>query len=72
LEGSALGLRGVTLRRACRIGGGVTLLPGVSIGREAMVAAGSLVRSDVAAQALVMGRPARVVRELLPTVVESA
>jgi len=71
-ETSALGPRGVTLRRACRIAGGVTLLPGVSIGGEAMVAAGSLVTRDVAAHALVMGRPARLVRELLPTLVEPA
>ncbi len=41
------------------IGAGSVVLPGVSIGRWAMVAAGSLVSRDVPDQALVMGRPAR-------------
>ena len=33
-------LRGATLRRACRVGGGAVLLPGVEVGEEAFVAAG--------------------------------
>ena len=57
-------LRGATLRRACRIGGGAVLTPGVEIGEEAFVAAGALVTSDVPARAVVMGRPARVVRDV--------
>lgn len=59
-------LRGVTLRRGCRIGGGAVLLPGVEIGEEGFVAAGSVVTRDVAAGMLVMGSPARVVREVPP------
>jgi acetyltransferase-like isoleucine patch superfamily enzyme len=57
-------LRGATLRRACRVGAGSLLLPGVEIGEEAFVAAGSLVTRDVPARATVMGRPARYVREV--------
>ena len=57
-------LRGATLRRACRVGGGAILLPGVEIGEEAFVAAGALVTRDVPARALVMGMPARFVREV--------
>jgi acetyltransferase-like isoleucine patch superfamily enzyme len=57
-------LRGATLRRACRIGGGAVLTPGVEIGEEAFVAAGALVISDVPARAVVMGAPARVVRDV--------
>ena len=57
-------LLGATLRRACRIGGGAVLTPGVEIGEEAFVAAGALVTSDVPARAVVMGAPARVVREV--------
>jgi acetyltransferase-like isoleucine patch superfamily enzyme len=57
-------LRGATLRRACRIGGGVVLTPGVEVGEEAFVAAGALVTRDIPARAVVMGVPARVVREV--------
>ena len=57
-------LRGATLRRACRIGGGTVLTPGVEIGEEAFVAAGALVTRDVAPRALVMGVPARHVRDV--------
>jgi acetyltransferase-like isoleucine patch superfamily enzyme len=57
-------LRGPTLRRACRVGGGATLVPGVEIGEEAFVAAGAVVTADVPSRALVMGVPARVVRQV--------
>ena len=57
-------LRGATLRRACRIGGGVVLCPGVEVGEEAFVAAGAVVVADVAPRAVVMGVPARQVREV--------
>jgi acetyltransferase-like isoleucine patch superfamily enzyme len=57
-------LRGATLRRACRVGGGAVLTPGVEVGEEAFVAAGALVTRDVPARAVVMGVPARVVREV--------
>jgi UDP-2-acetamido-3-amino-2,3-dideoxy-glucuronate N-acetyltransferase len=57
-------LRGATLRRACRIGGGAVLTPGIEIGEEAFVAAGALVTHNVAARVVVMGAPARVVRDV--------
>jgi acetyltransferase-like isoleucine patch superfamily enzyme len=57
-------LRGATLRRACRIGGGVVLTPGVEVGEEAFVAAGAVVTRDVPARAVAMGVPARIVREV--------
>ena len=57
-------LRGPVLRRACRIGGGVTLCPGVEIGEEAFIAAGAVVTRDVPARGVAMGVPARVVREV--------
>jgi UDP-3-O-[3-hydroxymyristoyl] glucosamine N-acyltransferase len=53
-------LRGPTLRRACRVGGGVLLAPGVEVGEEAFVAAGAVVARDVPPRAVVMGVPARV------------
>jgi acetyltransferase-like isoleucine patch superfamily enzyme len=57
-------LRGPVLRRACRVGGGVTLTPGVIIGEEAFVAAGAVVTRDVAPRTVVMGVPAREVRRV--------
>jgi acetyltransferase-like isoleucine patch superfamily enzyme len=57
-------LRGPILRRACRVGGGATLCPGVEIGEEAFIAAGAVVTRDVAPRGVAMGVPARVVREV--------
>jgi len=57
-------LEGVVLRRACRIGGGAVLLPGIEVGEEAFVAAGAVVTRDVAPRSLVMGVPAKAVREV--------
>jgi UDP-2-acetamido-3-amino-2,3-dideoxy-glucuronate N-acetyltransferase len=63
-RGPGVELRGAVLRRACRIGAGAVLLPGVEVGEEAFVAAGAVVTADVPARAVVMGVPARVVREV--------
>jgi acetyltransferase-like isoleucine patch superfamily enzyme len=56
-------LRPPVLRRRCKVGGGAVLTPGVEIGEEAFVAAGAVVTRDVPPGALVMGVPARVVRQ---------
>ena len=63
-HGSDSPLRGATFRRACRVGGGAVIVPGVEIGEEAFVAAGAVVTQDVPARAVVMGVPARFVREV--------
>jgi acetyltransferase-like isoleucine patch superfamily enzyme len=59
-----VGPQGAVLRRACRVGAGVVFTPGVEVGEEAFVAAGAVVTKDVPARAVVMGVPARVVREV--------
>ena len=48
-----------TLKRGCTIGANATIVCGVTIGRYAFVAAGSVVTKDVPDYALVMGNPAR-------------
>lgn len=44
------------------IGANVTILPGITIGDDAVIAAASVVTKDVPAKALVVGSPARVIR----------
>jgi acetyltransferase-like isoleucine patch superfamily enzyme len=52
-------VRGVQVEEGASIGGGCTILPGIRIGRFAMVGAGSVVTHDVPAHGLVFGNPAR-------------
>ena len=53
------GWRATLVRRGATVGANATVLPGLTIGRWAMVGAGSVVTADVAAHALVVGNPAR-------------
>ena len=55
-------VRGPTIRRGARVGGGAILLPGIEIGEEAFVGAGAVVTKNVEARMLVVGNPARVLR----------
>jgi acetyltransferase-like isoleucine patch superfamily enzyme len=57
-------VKGPTIRRGARVGGGAILCPGVEIGEEAFVGAGAVVVRDVAPRSLVVGNPARVLREV--------
>jgi UDP-3-O-[3-hydroxymyristoyl] glucosamine N-acyltransferase len=63
-HGAGDALQGPVLRRACRIGGGAVLLPGVEVGEEAFVAAGSVVTRGVGMREVVIGVPARSVRRV--------
>ncbi len=56
--------KGVTVRRGGRIGLAAVILPGITIEADGVVAAGSVVTRDVPARKLVMGSPARVVRDV--------
>ncbi len=59
-------MRGPTIRRSARIGGGAILLPGIEVGEEAFVGAGAVVTKDVPPRTVVVGSPARVLREVDP------
>jgi acetyltransferase-like isoleucine patch superfamily enzyme len=52
-------LCGAILRRACRVGAGVILLPGIEVGEEAFIGAGAVVTRSVTARDRVAGVPAR-------------
>ena len=56
--------KGPTVRRGARIGGGAVLCPGVEVGEEAFVGAGAVVVEDVPPRVVVVGNPARVLRNV--------
>jgi acetyltransferase-like isoleucine patch superfamily enzyme len=53
--------RAPRLLRAARIGGGAVLCPGVTIGENALIGAGSVVTRDVPDRCVAIGNPARIV-----------
>ena len=59
-------MKGPTIRRGARVGGGAVLCPGIEIGEEAFVGAGAVVTKDVAPRTVVVGNPARALREVPP------
>jgi maltose O-acetyltransferase len=54
----------ITIGKNCWLGGGVIVCPGVSIGANTTVGAGSVVVRDLPADVVAVGNPARVVRRL--------
>jgi acetyltransferase-like isoleucine patch superfamily enzyme len=57
-------IAGPTIRRGARVGGGAILCPGVEIGEDAFVGAGAVVVRDVPPRVIVVGNPARVLRDV--------
>jgi acetyltransferase-like isoleucine patch superfamily enzyme len=57
-------VKGPTIRRGARIGGGAILCPAIEIGEEAFVGAGAVVTKDVSARAVMVGNPARRLRDV--------
>ena len=54
----------VVLKQNCRIGSHSTILPGVSIGKNSIIGAHSLVNKDIPDNVVAFGVPAKVVRKL--------
>lgn len=54
----------VVLKRNCWIGAGATILPGVTVGENAIVGAGSVVTKDVEPNTVVGGIPAKLIKRL--------
>jgi acetyltransferase-like isoleucine patch superfamily enzyme len=55
-------IKGPTIRRGARVGGGAILCPGIEVGEDAFIGAGAVVTKDVPARMVVIGSPARVLR----------
>jgi acetyltransferase-like isoleucine patch superfamily enzyme len=56
--------KGTTVKRGARVGVGAVLLPGVVIGEDALVAAGSVVTRDVPPRKIALGAPAKPWRDV--------
>lgn len=52
------------VKQGASIGGGAVILPGITIGEEAMVGAGAVVTRSVPDRAIVVGNPARIIAYL--------
>ena len=57
IENSVIGVR-------CKIGENVTICPGVTIGENSVIGAGSVVVKDISANVIAVGNPCRVLREI--------
>lgn len=59
----ALTAQPIVIKRNAWIGAGATILPGVTVGENSIVAAGAVVRTDVPPNTIVGGIPAKVIKE---------
>jgi acetyltransferase-like isoleucine patch superfamily enzyme len=57
-------LKGPVIQRGAKIGANTTILPGVVIGQNALVGAGSVVVKDVPENGVVVGNPARLIKDI--------
>jgi acetyltransferase-like isoleucine patch superfamily enzyme len=64
VERRALIVKPIVIKRNVWIGAGATILPGVTVGENAVVAAGAVVNKDVPANTAVAGVPAKVIKTL--------
>jgi len=54
----------ITIGNNCWLGGGVIVLPGVTIGDGAVIGAGSVVTKNIPANTVAVGNPCRVIRKI--------
>jgi acetyltransferase-like isoleucine patch superfamily enzyme len=64
VERKTLVVKPIVIKRNAWIGAAATILPGVTVGENSVVAAGSVVTKDVPANTLVAGVPAKIIREI--------
>lgn len=57
-------LKGATLCRKSKIGANATLLPGVTIGKNTLIGAGSVVSRDIKENLIAVGNPAKVIKKI--------
>ena len=57
-------IKGPTVRRGARVGGGAILCPGIEVGEEGFVGAGAVGTRDVPPRTVVVGNPARLLRDV--------
>lgn len=62
----------ITIGSDVWVGGGAIICPGVTIGARSVVGAGSVVTRDIPSDAIAVGNPARIIRELPPEASERA
>lgn len=63
-ERKALVVKPIVIKRNAWIGAGVSILPGVTVGENAVVAAGAVVNKDVSANTVVAGVPAKFIKSI--------
>ncbi len=63
----ALAARPIVIKQNVTIGAGATILPGITVGENAIVAEGSVVTKDVQANTVVAGIPAKVIENIIKT-----
>jgi acetyltransferase-like isoleucine patch superfamily enzyme len=63
-ERKTLLVKPIVIKQNAWIGAGATILPGVTVGKNAVVAAGAVVSKDVLANTVVGGVPARFIKNI--------
>lgn len=62
--GAKKSLKGPVIKKNAKIGANVTILPGVVIGENSLIGAGSVVVSDIPDGVVAVGNPARIIKKL--------